>query len=503
MTPSPSASPPAVPPPPVPATTPAAPTAPGNPTGRPPLRAEPGSFRDPCSRVYREGSRVLRALSPAGSTDFDRVAATRFFGDAMSTGDIVRTWRTDDPDLLADGWAGALEHELLPVVTYPYEWSFGMLQDAALLQLRLLRKGLSDGVACKDGTAYNVQFRGTRPVFADVGSFRPHRAGDPWPGYRQFCQTFLYPLLVASHLGVPFQPLLRGALDGIPPTTAARLLRGRHRLHRGVLPHVVVHARAERRYGDDGGRLTGQLAHAGLDARVIDNMAARLEALIGRLRPRGRDSHWTHYGGRPHYPRRALAAKDAFVAAALARYEPDTVVDLGCNDGRYARIAAASARTVVAADVDEAVVDRLYRSLREYGPPNVTPLVLDVADPSPGLGWLNRERAPFVQRVRCQLVLCLALVHHLAIGGNVPLPQVVDLLASFGAPVVVEVAGRSDPLVQRLLGAKRDVHDGYGIAAFERCAAARFDVARRLPILDGQRTLFELVPAGRGGEAAS
>jgi SAM-dependent methyltransferase len=466
------------------------------------MRADPGSFRDPCSRVYREGSRVLRALSPAGSTDFDRVAATHFFGDAMSNGDIVRTWHTDDHDLAAEGWGGALEHELLPVITYPYEWSFGMLQDAALLQLRLLRKCLSEGVACKDGTAYNVQFRGARPVFADVGSFRPARAGEPWPGYRQFCQTFLYPLLVAAHVGVPFQPLLRGAIDGIPPTTAARLLRGRHRLHRGVLPHVVVHARAERRYGDDGGRLTGQLAQAGLDARVIDRMATRLEALIRRLRPRGRDSHWTHYRDRPHYPSRALAAKDAFVAAALARYQPDTVVDLGCNDGRYARIAAETARTVVAVDIDEAVVDRLYLSLRDHGPANTTPLVLDVADPSPGLGWLNRERAPFGERARPQLVLCLALVHHLAIGRSVPLPHVVDLLASFGAPVVVEVPGLSDPLVQRLLGAKRDVHDGYGIAAFARCAAARFVVAGRLPLVGGRRTLFELVPTGNGGKAA-
>lgn len=459
----------------------------------PVVAAEPGSFRDPRSRVFTGGGRVFRGLSQEGADDFDAVVATEFFVDAVRSGAVIDTWR-EDGDVLAGEWAAVLGHRPVPVVSYPYEWSFTMLQDAARLQLRLLRGGLDSGVICKDGSAYNTLFAGSRPIFVDVGSFEPLVPGNPWPGYRQFCQTFLFPLLLQSYLATPFQPLLRAAVDGIPPATADAMLRGRARWRPGVLTHVVLHAGAERRYGSRSGEVVASLRHAGVSGQLVDALAERLEGLVASLRPARHSTSWSEYSPRSHYPPRALAAKDQFVAETLGRQRWTQVLDLGCNDGRFARAAALHADQVVATDLDADVIDTLYRSLRARGPANVLPLVMDIADPSPGLGWGGRERAAFEQRVKPDLVLCLALVHHLAVGRGIPLAEIVEHLCAYRAPVVVEVPHAEDPMVKVLAGGRTGTGHPYEVDLFETLARLRFTVARRLTLEEIPRTLYELHP---------
>src|SRR5512133_1851854 len=207
---------------------------------------EPASFRDPEARVvYSASGEVLRELSPRAREDWDALERTRFFRRALEDGRIVATEELEP---------GLLRHERLPFVSYPYEWPFEMLRDAALLQLSLLDDALAEGFVLKDGSPYNVQWRGSEPVFVDVGSFERLREGEPWAGYRQFCMLFLYPLMLQAYRGVPFQPWLRGAIDGITPAEANRLLSMRDRLRRGVLTHVVLHSRLERRYAAVEGR---------------------------------------------------------------------------------------------------------------------------------------------------------------------------------------------------------------------------------------------------------
>ena len=378
---------------------------------------DPGSFRDPASRVFVDHSRVWRALSKEALADYEALAATRFFADALTRGDIVHTELVEDAPVPGE-WAGVLRHERIDVLSYPYEWPFEMLRDAARLQLALTRQALAEGVITKDASSYNVQFVGSKPVFIDVGSFERLRRSEPWPGYRQFCELFLNPLLIQQVLDLPFQPLLRGHLDGILPSQAAALLEGRGRLQKGVFTHVKLHARAERKYADaDRERdVRAELKRAGFGPRLIDAHLHNLEKAIEDLDRKTSASTWSGYGDRAHYTDRDLAAKEEFVAAAVQAEAPGIVLDLGANDGRFSRLAAGSgAGYVVAVDSDELVVDRLYRELRREGDQRILPLVIDVADPSPALGWRTCERAAFVERVRPELVLCLAVVHHLAL----------------------------------------------------------------------------------------
>lgn len=215
------------------------------------MRAQPGSFRDPDSRVFETSDgAVLRALSPAGWHEWLAFKASSAFAELSDEGRIIGTSEADGvlPAIESVAYVGVLRHERVPFVTYPYEWTFGMLRDAALLHLDILDRCLIDSLILKDSSSYNVQWRGTDPVHIDIGSFERLRDDEPWVGYRQFCELFLYPLMLQAYKGVPFHPWLRGALEGVAPGEARALVSLRDMLRRGVLSHVVLHARLERRY---------------------------------------------------------------------------------------------------------------------------------------------------------------------------------------------------------------------------------------------------------------
>lgn len=458
--------------------------------------AEPASFRDPDSGVFHLDGRILRGLSERGADDWDRLTHTSFFPRLVAEGRIVETRPYEGeapPSPRGEAWARVVEHERIPFLSYPYEWPFAMLRDAAELHLEVLLAALDEGFSTKDGTAYNVQFAAGRPVFIDIGSFEP--ANGPWPGYRQFCQTLLFPLLVQAHLGIPFQPLMRGSIDGLPPLTVAPMFKGLRKWRKGVLRNVVLHGALERKVTTSSEQMKRQLRSAGFSVELAKAMSGKLLKLVRSLDVRRSGSTWSDYRDTCTYTDDAAAAKQRFVEQAVADGTARTVLDLGANDGAYSLVAAEHADLVIAVDGDEAVIDALYRKLRADEVTNVLPLVMNLVDPSPGIGWRNLERSSFSERARPDVVLALALVHHLAIGANVPLPQVVDWLRSFDARVVVEFVDPADPMAQRLLGNKpAGLFDDYTEAGFESLIGKQFEVRRREVLPGATRTIYLLEP---------
>jgi SAM-dependent methyltransferase len=467
---------------------------------------ETGSFRDPDSAVFvGDDGAILRGLSERALADWRRLAATAFFPRLVAEGAVVATTEeaadrvaAAPPSPRGEPWAGVLRHERVPVVSYPYEWPFAMLRAAAARQLGVLAAALDEGMSLKDGTAYNVQFVGARPTFVDVGSFEP--AAGPWPGYRQFCRTLLFPLLVQAHLGVPAQPLLRGRVDGLTPSEVRGMFSGRSRFKAGVLRNVVLHSVLERRVTAGSESVKAELRRSGFGTELAKATTTKLAALVDGLDVTRRSearSVWSDYRSTCSYSADDDRAKRAFVAAALADGPAPArlVLDLGTNDGSYARLAAEHARYVVAVDGDELVIDRLYRALAAEGNESILPLVVDLADPPGGLGWRNRERAPFLDRVRPDVVLALALVHHLAIGANVPLVEVVAWLRSLGGRLVVELPHPDDPMVRRLLADRpAGLFADYRRDAFEAALAEHFAVDRQVTLPGGTRTLYLAEP---------
>jgi hypothetical protein len=449
---------------------------------------DPGSFRDPASRVFYRGDDVYRMLSDPAAEDWEALAGTRFFKEWTEAGRIVGTRPVHEDGRLL------LAHDRIPVWTYPYEWSFSMLKAAALLHLDLLDAALDEGMTIKDATPYNVQFVGADPVFVDVGSFRRYEQGEPWLGYGQFCRQFLYPLMLRAHAGIDFQPMLRGSLDGISPAEARAVMRGRRVWRPGVMMDVVMQARADRAMADSRRDVRKELGSAGFTADMIKANTTRLRKVLAKTKWQPTHSTWSDYSECGHVATQRTIKK-SFVTSVAGQRRHYVVWDLGANDGFFSRLAAGHADSVVSLDSDELVVDRLFRDLATNGPRNVLPMVFDLSDPSPGLGWRGRERRPLEARAKPDLVLMLAVVHHLVVAGNVPLAEVIDWLRSLDAEVVFEWVPPDDPMALQLAVNKREgeIHYDYREDELRRLLEARFEIAAEEPLEN--RRLLHLVPA--------
>lgn len=450
---------------------------------------EPGSFRDPTGQVFVGDGVVLRGLRGQAVDDWRALASTGFFGDEVGAGRIVDTREVGG--ILGDGWPVVLEHAPVPVISYPYEWTFSMLRDAALLYLDLLAEALRAGFIIKDGTPFNVQFSGARAVFIDVGSIERYRPGEPWVGYRQFCRQFLYPLMLRSYKGVPFQPWLRGDPEGPTPADMAAIMSARDLTRSGVATHVALQARFDRSTGTG---LRSELSSAGFNVEMIESNVAGLRKLVERL-TWDEASAWTGYADECSHVRRHRDAKSAFLSRMMNGISPSQVVDLGANDGHFSLLAADAGALAVAVDADEATLDHLYRRIAGSSTA-VQPLLADLANPSPGLGWAGRERRAMADRLRPDLVIAYAVVHHLVLARNVPPAMVVDWLESMTAPVAFEWVGPDDPMSRELVANKRpeDVHPGYREDAIRALLSERFEVAAEEPLEGGTRILFDLRP---------
>lgn len=447
-------------------------------------RADPGSFRDPASHVVLGDETVTRLLDERGLADWHALQSSELFAAALSDGRLIATAEVQAP---AEA-AGALEHPRLPFISYPFEWTFSMLRDAARLQLDLIEEALAEGLILKDATPYNIQFPAGRPQFIDIGSFERYRSGEPWLGYRQFCRQFLYPLMLRAWTGVPFQPWLRGEPEGLTAAQMWRMLPARRRVNRSALLHVGLQARAEARL--QGEAVRGSLEQAGFSSDLILNNVRKLRSLIDSF-TWDRDGAWTGYHECDHVGR-DREAKAGFLRSAIAEVKPGVVLDLGANDAHFSHVAVEEGAGAVAVDGDEAVLDRVYESLAPGTPISV--VFSDLANPSPAQGWNGSERPGLFERVQADLVVAYGLIHHLIHTASIPPRQVVEWLAGFGAPVVVEFVAPDDPMVQRLTANKRpeELHPDRDRDSFERLVASSFDTVATLDLEGGTRRVYHL-----------
>ncbi len=377
-------------------------------------------------------------------------------------------------------------------ISYPYEWSFGQLKEAALLTLDLQLRALEVGMRLKDASAYNIQFDAGRPILIDSLSFELAEETEPWVAYRQFCEHFLAPLALMAYRDVRCGLMLRDFIDGIPLDLATSLLPGRTRLNFGLLSHLHADAGAQRRAAkepppsDDAPKRERRVSATGQRA-LLDSLRRTVAGL--RWEP---SSHWADYATTTSYSEAATASKGEIVREMVAAAAGSSAWDLGANTGVYSAMAAEAGYRVIAWDQDAGSVEAHWRRVRGDGNPSVLPLVLDLANPSPSLGWALEERPSFLERATPDVIMALALVHHLAIGNNVPLPAVSRLFARMAPRAIVEFVPKEDPMTRRLLAARRDIFEHYSIDGFRAAFGEDWEIVRESPIADSPRTLFLL-----------
>jgi ribosomal protein L11 methylase PrmA len=449
----------------------------------------PASYRDPAGYVHERHGKLYRTVLPWGAARYGAVRGSGFLERAAASGRLIEG-REVDPAVLRDEAPDAvhvLEHPAVAFVSHPYEWTFSGLRAAALLTLDLHLEALTSGVTLSDASAFNVQFAGPRPVFIDYLSFVPYEAGQVWLGYRQFCEQFLNPLLLTAKAGVAFQARYRGGPEGIPAAELSALLPWRARLDPRVALHVWLRGRLERRVT---ARATARAKAVRLPLSALVNNLESMRGWIAALAPRSRATPWEAYERSTHYTPEEHAQKAQFVGDAIAAARPNVVWDLGCNAGAYAEVALTrGAGLVIGFEADPGAADAAYRRAAERRL-SFLPLVVDVANPSPDLGWRQVERAGMAARRNADAVLCLALLHHLVLGRNLPLAQVIEWLVDLAPRGVLEFVPREDPMAAQLVALKPDIAPEYKRDTAAALLAARARVERTAVVTASGRTLF-------------
>lgn len=466
------------------------------------LVADPGSFRDRSNRVFDDGKNIVRGVDGAALGKWRDLQAESFFQELAEQRAVVKTEEIPAPAELS-GWAGALSHERIPFLSYPYEWSFGMLQDAALLHLDILLKALDAGWTLKDASAYNIQFINSRPVFIDIPSFEPHVEGEPWKGYRQFCMMFLYPLMLKAYRGVDFAPFLRSDLEGIDPTVADRLLGGRVRLRKGVLSHVMLHSRMQqhaaaseldeaRHLTEEAGGNVGQKTWSRQSKTMVLATIDGLRRTVAKLRsPDGRTT-WGNYDTDHSYGDVSFERKREFVAKHAGDRTRRIIWDIGCNTGTFSRLCESHCDHVISIDGDPKAIERLYQAEKRRDGSKLLPMIMDLSNVSPAQGWRGRERKALEERGEPDLVLCLALIHHMVISANIPMTEFIEWLHGLGGDVIIEFVTAEDDMARMLLRNKVNQYEDYTIANFERLVSERFDVTDSEGLKGGHRKIYYL-----------
>ena len=416
---------------------------------------ESSSFQDPNSSVIWVGGRLFRYFDNKASEGFKKIIASGVLDYLIKQGLVISYFKPGQSDLnrvktMVSHAVSIIEHPVIPFISYAYEWPFSMLKDAALLLLDVQLELLQAGFILKDGRSTNVQYVNGRPTFIDLGSIESYLDGNVWAGYTQFCHKFLNPLLFQTATGIPFQPLLRSNPAGIAPELLYRLLSWPARLRRGAFSHVTMQSWLNKLFADGTDTGLSSLQQARVSRSALIRQVHALRQTITGLKTGKCRSPWLEYDPSSSYPAEASRAKQEFVEARLAALSPQVVYDCGCNAGDYSLSAARYARLVVAMDFDPAVVDALYQRCRGKQP-NILPLVMDMTSPSPEQGWAQEEYHGLQQRGAADMVLWLALTHHLGLTYNIPLGKQVKWIASLGHNAIIEFVPVSDPMARTLV----------------------------------------------------
>ena len=446
------------------------------------------SFRDPGGFLFRRGGVLYRQVNASCADDLKLLHDSGLYEVLTGKGLLIPHAEVSRDLALTPDAARVIAPEPVPFVSHPYEWCFGQLKDAALLTLRVQKLALRHGLTLKDASAYNVQFHRGRPVLIDTLSLSAYTEGRPWVAYRQFCQHFLAPLALMAKVDVRLLSLLRTRIDGVPLDLAARLLPWRTRLSPGLLMHVHAHAASQKKHE----KRRGAARPRRVSRQALEGIVASLRGAVRKLAWEPAGTEWGDYYSDTNYSDAAARAKHDLVAGLLERAAPASVWDLGANDGTFSRLAAARGVPTVAADVDPAAVELAWRRVKAEGETNLLPLLMDLTNPSPALGWDHAERASLLARGPADCVLALALIHHLAISNNVPLDRLAAFCARAGRRLIIESGPTSDSQVRRRLATREDVFPGYHREGFEAAFGAFFAVEAREPVGDSERVLYLL-----------
>lgn len=441
----------------------------------------PASFRDPSGFIFTRNGVIFRQINKTHAAAFDQFINSGLYDRLCEDNLLVSHQEVAEPAHEFEDCYKVIRPYKVPVISYPYEWSFNQLKDAALLTIRVTKKALDYGMILKDATPYNIQFAGSHALFIDTLSFDRYTPSEPWVAYRQFCQNFLYPLLLEHYLPHDFIKQLSVMQNGFSASFLADVLPFRCRFSLNTLLQVYMTAKIS----------ASNKKHVGptFSSRMMRRLLDNLEETVYNLKPYAKASHWTNYYKPGITDSDYLSEKERIVDTFIREIDFRSVLDAGANNGHFSlRLQEAGASRIIAADADKKCVDDLYMRLKPEG--NIIPLVIDLANPSPACGSNNQEHSSFVQRGTSDLVLALAVTHHMYFTSGLSFRQIATLFQSLCQKhLIVEFVPAEDPKTQKIAGLNQQRKAMYTADGFRQAFGVHFDIRNEVTLTQG-RMLF-------------
>lgn len=454
-----------------------------------------GSFRDPAGHMLTHGGKLYRQVNHLGKQDYDHLLSSGLYDTLVAAGLMVAHKEVPIPKNLVPD---TIRYKLIqptnvPFISYPYEWTFLQLKQAALTTLRILKIALEHGMILKDSSAYNIQFIGNQPILIDTLSLTVYKPGSQWEGYKQFCEHFIAPLALAQYASPEVLKTQRVFLDGMPLNIACSLLPHRARLKSGLLAHLYLHNSSQRKHQQGGDAVAGKAKQRKMTNLAMQGLLASLEKTVKKLKGKNTQTEWGDYYSFTNYSDDAFQKKRTIVEGLLRQVSPapKMVWDIGANNGEFSELGVLAGAYTVAFDIDEVAVARNVAADRPKDVKRrMLPLVQDLTNPSPSIGWAHQERMSMAERGPADVVMALALIHHLAIGNNLPFDRIASFLQQIGTHIIIEFVPKGDSKVDHLLASRKDIFDHYTSDDFESAMARHFKLIAKKSVEGSKRSIY-------------
>ncbi len=447
------------------------------------------SFRDPSGFMFKVDGLYYRQVNLAYQKDWDLFISSGLYQQLSKAKAIVAHEEMPlDMATMSEKAYKVIKPTQLGFISYPYEWCFNQYKDAAILTLSIARRALEYGMSLKDASAYNIQFLDGKPIFIDTLSFETYQEGLPWVAYKQFCQHFLAPLALMAKTDIRLGGLTRDYIDGIPLDLASKLLPKTTKLSFGLATHIHIHAKSQQKYADQ--KVSQKEVSGKISKQATYNLIDSLLSAVRGLDVPTISTEWTDYYQDNNYTESSFEAKRALVTDFVKQVNPKTAWDLGGNTGEFSRCASDLGIPTVSFDIDPGAVQQNYAIVKKQKEKFMLPLIMDLTNPSPSIGWHNQERDSLKDRGPVDLVMALALIHHMAIANNVPLREVARSFADFGEHLIIEFVPKQDSQVERLLSSRLDIFPDYTLEGFKQAFSEYYSILDEQPVQGSERTLF-------------
>jgi len=446
------------------------------------------SFRDPSGFLFWMDGELYRQVNQIYSQEYTQLIESGLYEELASIGRIVTHDEMDISPIKPEISYKVIKPELVPFISYPYEWAFSQLKEAALVTLSIQKRALNLGMSLKDASAYNIQFYKGKAILIDTLSFESCKDGQPWVAYKQFCQHFLAPLALMAKKDIRLNQLMRIYIDGIPLDLASKLLPSPTKLNLGLMMHIHLHAKAQKKFGDKALDFSEEKKEMSKNAQF--GLIESLKNTIKKLSWKPSGTEWGNYYEITNYTDTGFLYKKQLIAEWVKDIKPAEVWDLGANTGVFSRLASEQGAFTVSFDIDPAAVEQNYRQMKKDKEKSLLPLVLDLTNPSSAIGWHNRERESIIDRAPVEMVFALALIHHLTISNNVPFSQLSKFFSEIGKWLIIEFIPKSDSQVQKLLQSRIDIFSEYTREDFERIFEKHYAIHKKEKIQESERYLY-------------